>query len=65
VDNGDNRQISLWVAMALLLALFVGAAAGIIALGDYHHGGAALLTAGSAFGATVTVALLVINTLRG
>jgi hypothetical protein len=64
VNNDNNRLIGLWVAVAVLLGLFVGAAAGVIAWGGNHHPGAALLTGGGACGATITIFLLIINTLR-
>ena len=42
--NNDNRLIGLWVAVAVLLGLFVGAAAGVIAWSGGHHAAAAMLT---------------------
>jgi hypothetical protein len=50
--------------VAVLLGLFVGAAAGVIAWSSNHHPGAAILTGGGACGATITIFLLIINTLR-
>jgi hypothetical protein len=62
--NNDNRLIGLWIAMAVLLGLFVGAAAGVIAWSGGHHAAAAMLTGGGAFGGTITLCVLIINTLR-
>jgi hypothetical protein len=62
--NNDNRLIGLWVAVAVTFGLFVGAAAGVIAWSGGHHAPAAMLTAGAAFGGTITLCLLIINTLR-
>jgi len=62
--NDNSRLIGLWVAVAVLLGLFVGAAAGVTAWSGNHHPGAAMLTGGGACGATITIFLLIINTLR-
>ncbi|HUY45912.1 MAG TPA: hypothetical protein VMV92_09330 [Streptosporangiaceae bacterium] len=63
MDN-DNRLIGLWVAVAVLLGLFVGAAAGVIAWSGGHHAAAAMLAGGGACGGTITLCVLIINTLR-
>ena len=62
--NNDNRLIGLWVAVAVLLGLFVGAAAGVIAWSGGHHAAAAMLAGGGACGGTITLCVLIINTLR-
>lgn len=62
--NNDNRLIGLWVAVAMLFGLFVGAAAGVIAWSGGHHAAAAILAGGAACGGTITLGLLIINTLR-
>lgn len=62
--NDDNRLIGLWVAVAVLLGLFVGATAGLIAWSGGHHAPSAMLTGGGACGGTITLCVLVINTLR-
>jgi hypothetical protein len=62
--NNDNRLIGLWVAVAVLLGLFVGAAAGLIAWSGGHHAASAMLAGGGACGGTITLCVLVINTLR-
>ena len=64
MNNGNNGLIGLWVAVAVLLGLFVGAAAGVVAWSGNHHPGAAMLTGGGACVMTITVSLLMINTLR-
>jgi hypothetical protein len=62
--NNDNRLIGLWVAVAVLLGLFVGAAAGVIAWSGAHHTATAVLTGSGACGGTITLCVLIINTLR-
>lgn len=62
--NNDIRLIGLWVAMAVVFGLFVGAAAGGVAWSGGHHVAAAMLTGGAACGGTITLCLLIINTLR-
>jgi hypothetical protein len=62
--NNDNRLIGLWVAVAVLLGLFVGAAAGVVAWSGGHHAAAAMLAGGAACGGTITLCVLIINTLR-
>ncbi len=64
MNNDNNRLIGLWVAMAVLFGLFVGAAAGVIAWSGNHDPEAAMLTGGGACCATITLLLLIINTLR-
>jgi hypothetical protein len=64
VNNANNGLIGLWIAVAVLLGLFVGAVAGVVAWGGNHHPGAAMLTGGGACVATITIFLLIINTLR-
>lgn len=62
--NNDNWLIGLWVAVAVLLGLFVGAAAAVIAWSGGHHAAAAMLVGGGACGGTITLCVLIINTLR-
>jgi hypothetical protein len=62
--NNDNRLLGLWVAVAVLLGLFVGAAAGVIAWSGGHHIATAMLTGGGTCGGTITLCVLIINTLR-
>lgn len=50
--------------MAVLLGLFVGAAAGVIAWSGGHHAATALLTGSGTCGGTITLCVLIINTLR-
>ncbi len=64
MNNDNNRLIGLWVAVAVLLGLFVGAAAGVITWSGNHHPGAAMLSGGGTCFATITISLLIINTLR-
>jgi hypothetical protein len=60
----NNDNIGLWVAMVVLLGLFVGGGAGVIAwIGGYSAAGA-VFTAGGACGGTITLGLLIIRTLR-
>ena len=47
-----------------MFGLFVGAAAGVIAWSGGHHTAAAMLAGGGACGGTVTLCVLIINTLR-
>jgi hypothetical protein len=61
----DDRLIGLWVGMAVLLGLFVGAVAGVIAWSGGHHAAAAMLVGGGACGGTITLSVLIINTVRG
>jgi len=62
--NNDNQLIGLWVAVAVMFGLFVGTAAGVIAWSAGHHAAAAMLAGGAACGGTITLCLLMINTLR-
>lgn len=62
--NPDNRLLGLWVAVAALLGLFVGAAAAVARWSDSHDAAAALLTGGAACGGTITLTLIVINMLN-
>jgi len=62
--NYDNRLIGLWVAVAVMFGLFVGAASGVMAWSAGHHAAAAALAGGATCGGTITLCLLIINTLR-
>ncbi|MGW2696620.1 hypothetical protein [Streptomyces sp. NPDC001296] len=59
----DQRLVGLWVAVSILFGLFIGAATALIRWSDDHQA-AALLTGGAGCGGTITLALVVINTLR-
>ena len=63
--NNDNRLIGLWVAVATMFGLLVGAAAGVIAWSGGYHAAAAMLAGGAVCGGTITLGLLIVNTLRG
>ncbi|MGW5254016.1 hypothetical protein [Streptomyces sp. NPDC004012] len=60
----DQRLVGLWVAVSILFGLFIGAATALIRWSDDHQAAAALLTGGAGCGGTITLALVVINTLR-
>ena len=60
----DKVALALWVAISVLLGMIVGAAAGAAKWSVDHQPGMTALVGGGAFGGTVTLALLVINTLR-
>jgi hypothetical protein len=47
-----------------MFGLFVGAAAGVIAWSGDHHTAAAMLAGGGACCGTITLCVLIINTLR-
>ena len=63
--GNDNGLIGLWIAVVVLLGLFVGGAAAGIALGGGYHTAGAVFAGGGAFSATVTLGILIINALRG
>ncbi|MEU6240845.1 hypothetical protein [Streptomyces sp. NPDC047024] len=60
----DHRLTGLWVAVSVLFGLFIGAVAALLKWSDSHAVAAALLTGGTACGGAITLALVVINTLR-
>lgn len=62
--NNNNRLIGLWVAVAVLFGLIVGTAAGVIAWSGGYHAAAAVFAGSSACGGTITLCVLIINTLR-
>lgn len=64
MGRGD-RLTGLWVAFSVLLGLFVGAAAGFVRWTDGHNTASALLSGGAGCGATITLTLLIIQTLHG
>jgi hypothetical protein len=55
----------LWVALILLLALFVGTVAGVLGWLSGQPAASAILTSGVAFGGTTTLAILILNAVRG
>jgi hypothetical protein len=61
---GSNGLIGLWIAVVVLLGLFVGAGAGVLAWSERHRVAAAVLTGGGAFGATVTLGIMILNALH-
>ena len=54
----------MWVAVVVVLGLIVGGAAVAIALSGGYHAVGAVFVGGGAFSATVTLGILIINTLR-
>lgn len=54
----------VWVALALLLALFLGTAAGFLGWLSGQVVAAAILTGGVAFGGVATLAIVIIKALR-
>lgn len=63
--NEDNRLVGVWVALGVLLGMLVGAATSGLVWADSHHAVACVLAGGAACGGTITLTLLIINTLRG
>ena len=65
VTSGPNAAISaLWVAICILLALFIGVAAGILAWLAGQDPPAAILTGGGAFGGSLALALMIKKALK-
>lgn len=65
MNNDDNRLTGLWVAVAVLLSLFLGTAAGVIAWsGSHHDADTGMLTGGGAFLLIFTAFLTAISTMR-
>jgi len=56
--------VALWFALGLILALFVGTAAGLLGWLGGRNIAAAVLTGFGVFGGTTTLVLLVINLFR-
>jgi hypothetical protein len=54
----------LWVALSLLLALFVGTAAGVLAWLSGQPVATAIFEGGAAFGGTAALAILILNAVR-
>lgn len=54
----------VWIALALVLALFVGTAAGVLGWLSGQVVAAAILTGGVAFGGAATLALLIFKAMR-
>ncbi len=63
MSTPDSAIKALWVALFLMLALFIGVAAGILAWLGGQDPPASVLIGGSAFGGTVTIALMIKNAL--
>jgi hypothetical protein len=60
----QDRLLPVWLALGLVLALFVGTGAGVLAWLSGQVVAAAVLTGGVAFGGTATLAVLIITLLR-
>lgn len=56
--------LPLWFAVALLFALLVGAAAGLLAWRGGYRPASAIVAGGYAFGGALTLAILVIRLFR-
>ena len=54
----------VWIALALILGLFIGTGAGVLGWLSGQVPAAAVLTGGAAFTAAVTLLLLILNALR-
>jgi hypothetical protein len=63
-QSEPDPMLAVWFAVGLLFALFVGTGAGILGWVSGQGEAAAVLTGGATFGATVTLAVLVISLLR-
>jgi hypothetical protein len=55
---------AVWIALALLLSLFLGTAAGVLGWLSGQVVAAAILTGGVAFGGAATLTLLILNAMR-
>ncbi|WP_459709417.1 hypothetical protein [Actinophytocola sp. KF-1] len=55
----------MWLAFAMIVALFVGTAAGVLGWLSGQSPAAAVLTGGVAFGGTLTLAIVVIRFFHG
>ncbi|GAB1509825.1 hypothetical protein JCM33774_18660 [Actinophytocola sp. KF-1] len=56
---------AVWLAFAMIVALFVGTAAGVLGWLSGQSPAAAVLTGGVAFGGTLTLAIVVIRFFHG
>lgn len=54
----------VWVALGLILALFLGTAAGVLGWLSGQGVAAAILTGGTTFGGAATLALLIFKAMR-
>jgi hypothetical protein len=61
---GQDHLLPVWVAIGVLCGMLVGAAAGVASWLDDGRVPHAVLVGGAAFGGTVTLAILLIATLR-
>jgi hypothetical protein len=62
--NQEGGSISYWLALSALIAALVGVGAGILLWQAHREAAAAVLKGAAAFGATLTLALLIIETVR-
>ncbi len=62
MNNDNNRLVGLLVVVAVLIGLLVGGTFGVIAWSGNHQPGAAIRTGGGACVATITLCILIINT---
>jgi hypothetical protein len=63
ISNSESTGaplVSVWIALSVLFALFVGSGAGVLAWLGGQTAATAVLTAGEAFGGTLTVALVIV-----
>ena len=60
----EDRLVSVWLAIGVLFALFVGTCAGMLGRLSGQSVAAAVLTGGTCFGGTVTLVVLIIGLLR-
>jgi hypothetical protein len=63
--GAPNGTEPVWIALSLVLALFISTAAGVLGWLSGQGVAAAILTGGVAFGGTVTLALLIRTAMRG
>lgn len=64
-QGSSDPNHSLWIALAALTALVIGAAAGVLGWLSGQTIAGAVLTGGVALGGTLTLAVLIINSFRG
>lgn len=62
--SSSRDRDPVWIALALILGLFIGTAGGVLGWLSGQVPAAAVLTGGAAFTATVTLVLLILAALR-
>lgn len=62
--HGNDPLTILWVAVGVLFSLLVGAGAGVLAWLGGVSAEASILTAGGAFGGSLTLCVLIISLLK-